>query len=162
MAKNQNKKVKKVKKQSTIGTAFRRMFGIQKKQLSFQEEEALQSPARAAARNFFHKPMAVIGLVLFLLIFLCVMIGPYFMPIDLGYSDSNLANIAPGYSMMKVPQAMLDEGVEDIIGGPTVGIGLSKAGKVYSWGYTRISKTIDMKDIPAELTTGDVAIKHLA
>ena len=159
MAKNKDKKTK---KPSTIGTALRRMFGIQKKQLSFQEEEALQSPARAAARNFFHKPMAVIGLVMFLVIFLCVMIGPYFMPIDLGYSDSNLANIAPGYSMMKVPKKLLEEGVEDILGGPTFGVGLSKAGKVYSWGYTQISKTIDMKDIPEELTTGEVDIKHLA
>ena len=37
------------KKSSTIGSALRRMFGLQKKQLSFQEEEALQSPGRVSA-----------------------------------------------------------------------------------------------------------------
>ena len=49
------------KKSSTIGSALRRMFGMQKKQLSFQEEEALQSPGRVIARNFFHRPTAVFG-----------------------------------------------------------------------------------------------------
>ena len=49
------------KKSSTIGSALRRMFGLQKKQLSFQEEEALQSPGRVVARNFFHRPTAVFG-----------------------------------------------------------------------------------------------------
>ena len=36
------------KKSSTIGSALRRMFGLQKKQLSFQEEEALQSPGKVS------------------------------------------------------------------------------------------------------------------
>lgn len=40
------------KKSSTIGSALRRMFGLQKKQLSFQEEEALQSPGKVVAKNF--------------------------------------------------------------------------------------------------------------
>ena len=152
----------KKKKTSTIGMALRQMFGLQKKELSFQEEEALQSPGRTAARNFFHKPLAVIGLVVFLLIFVLVMVGPYFMPIDLGYSDSNLKNIAPGYNMMSVPKQMREEGVANIQGGPTFGIGLSNAGKVYTWGYTQISKTIDMKEVPAELTTGEINVQHLA
>ncbi len=91
------------KKSSTIGSALRRMFGMQKKQLSFQEEEALQSPGRVIARNFFHRPTAVFGVVVFLAIFLFVMIGPIFMPINLGYSDASLANISPGYFMMDVP-----------------------------------------------------------
>lgn len=39
------------KKSSTIGSALRRMFGMQKKQLSFQEEEALQSPGRVIAQK---------------------------------------------------------------------------------------------------------------
>ena len=150
------------KKSSTIGSALRRMFGLQKKQLSFQEEEALQSPGRVVARNFFHRPTAVFGLVVFVLIFLFVMIGPIYMPINLGYSDSSLANISPGYYMMDVPKQLISEGIQDIIAGPTYGFGLSNTGKIYSWGYTRVSDAIDMKDIPAELTDGSVDIAFLA
>lgn len=150
------------KKSSTIGSALRRMFGLQKKQLSFQEEEALQSPGRVVAKNFFRRPTAVFGLVVFLAIFLFVMIGPAYMPINLGYSDSTLANISPGYFMMDVPSQLISEGVHDIIAGPTYGLGLSESGKVYSWGYTRVSDVIDMKNIPAELTDGSVDIAFLA
>ena len=146
------------KKSSTIGSALRRMFGLQKKQLSFQEEEALQSPGKVVAKNFFRRPTAVFGLVVFIVIFLFVMIGPIYMPINLGYSDSTLANISPGYFMMDVPSQLISEGVHDIIAGPTYGLGLSESGK----GYTRISDVIDMKNIPAELTDGSVDIAFLA
>lgn len=150
------------KKTSTIGAAFARMFGMQKKERSFMEEEALQSPSRVAARNFFHRPTAVFGLVVFIMIFLLVMIGPYFMPIDLGHSDSNLTNIAPGYNMMSVPKQMRQEGVADIAAGQTYGIGLSKAGKIYTWGYTKVSDAIDLKNLPEELTNGSVNVKFMA
>lgn len=150
------------KKKSTLGSAIRRMFGMEKKQLSFQEEEALQSPGRVIARNFFHRPTAVVGLVVFLAIFLFVMVGPFFLPIDLGYSDSTLANIAPGYNMMRIPDQMLKEGVKDIAPGATYGIGLSNAGKVYTWGYTKVTNTIDLQTVPVELTTGEVDIAFMA
>ena len=114
------------------------------------------------AKNFFRRPTAVFGLVVFLAIFLFVMIGPAYMPINLGYSDSTLANISPGYFMMDVPSQLISEGVHDIIAGPTYGLGLSESGKVYSWGYTRVSDVIDMKNIPAELTDGSVDIAFLA
>lgn len=150
------------KKTSTLGAALARMFGFQKKERSFLEEEALQSPGRVAARNFFHRPTAVFGLTVFLLIFVLVMVGPYFMPIDLGHSDSNLANIAPGYNMMSVPRQMREEGIADIAAGQTYGIGLSEAGKIYTWGYTRVSNAIDLNQIPEELTTGEVDVQYMA
>ena len=149
-------------KTSTIGAALARMFGLQKTERNFMEEEALQSPGRVAARNFFHRPTAVFGLVVFLLIFVIVMVGPYFMPIDLGYADSNLANIAPGYGMMSVPKQMRKEGIADIAAGQTYGIGLSDAGKIYTWGYTKVSNTIDLKNLPEELTNGEVDVTHMA
>ncbi len=153
----------KEKKTSTLGDALRRMLGIKpKKQLNFEEEEALQSPTKVIVNNFFHRPTAVFGLVVFVAIFLFVMVGPHFMPIDLGHSDSNLANIAPGYSMMKVPKRMIKEGIEDITAGQTYGIGLSQAGKIYTWGNTKVSNTIDLKNVPHELTTGEVKVAHMA
>ena len=64
--------------------------------------------------------------------------------------------------MMDVPKQLISEGIQDIIAGPTYGFGLSNTGKIYSWGYTRVSDSIDMKDIPAELTDGSVDIAFLA
>ncbi len=150
------------KKTSTIGAALGRMFGMKKVERNFMEEEALQSPGRVAASNFFHRPTAVFGLVVFLAIFLSVMIGPYFMPIDLGHADSNLANIAPGYNMMSIPSQMRKEGIADITAGQTYGMGLSEAGKIYTWGYTKVSNTIDLKNVPQELTTGEIDVEHMA
>ena len=152
----------KEKKTSTFGAVLGRMFGFKKKELNFQEEEALQSPGRVTARNFFHRPTAVFGLLVFAAIFLFVMVGPYFMPIDLGHSDSNLANIAPGYNMMNIPDEMIKEGIADIVAGQTYGVGLSEEGKIYTWGYTKVSNTIDLKDVPVELTTGEVNVVYMA
>ncbi len=150
------------KKTSTIGAAFARMFGLKKQERNFMEEEALQSPGRVAVRNFFSRPTAVFGLVVFVAIFILVMVGPYFMPIDLGHADSNLANVAPGYNMTSIPKQMIKEGVTDIAAGSTYGIGLSDAGKVYTWGYTRVSDTIDLENVPEELTTGEVDVEFMA
>ena len=91
------------KKKSTIGLALRRMFGIKPKDArTLEEEEALQSPARVVAQNFFHKKTALFGVIIFLIIFLAVMILPHYMPIDLGYSDSTLANICLLYTSRSV------------------------------------------------------------
>ena len=153
---------KQEKKQSTFGTVLRRMFGLQKKERSFMEEEALQSPGRVAARNFFHKPTAVFGLVVFLIIFVFVMVGPYIWVIDLGQSDSSMVNIGPGLNMMSVPKEMIQNGVRDIVPGATYGLGADQNGRVYSWGYTKVTSTIDLSQIPAELTDGTIHVAYLA
>lgn len=151
------------KKKSTMGSALRRMLGLrEKKELNFQEEEALQSPGRVVARNFFHRPTAVFGLVGFLLVFLFVMVGPHFFPMDLGYTDASLTNIAPSQSMMKVPGALVEAGIRDINPGSTYGLGVDNNGKVYSWGYTKVTDSIDIKEIPVELTDGSVNVVQIA
>ena len=134
----------KQKKCSFFGVVLKKMFGIKTNELNFMEEEALQSPGRVAARNFFHKPTAVFGLVVFLIIFVFVMVGPCFFPIDLGYTDASLTNIGPGYDMMDVPEELLNEGVVDIVAGPTYGLGVGASGTVYTWGHTRVSDAINI------------------
>ena len=42
-------------------------------------------------------------LVLFIVIFLCCVVLPFFYPIDLYYQDVTQANVAPGFSMLNVP-----------------------------------------------------------
>ena len=165
------------KKSSTIGSALRRMFGLQKKQLSFQEEEALQSPGKVVAKNFFRRPTAVFGLVVFIVIFLFVMIGPIYMPINLGYSDSTLANISPGYFMMDVPSQLISEGVHDIIAGLTDGsvdiaflaagsdhaVAIDEENNFYFWGNTRLRQDAyeSNSDLNGALRRGELEVKQL-
>ena len=79
-----------------LGQWFKRVFFGPHKELSFMEEEALQSPLRTIVDNFFSKKLSVFGLVVFILIFLFVMLGPIFVPIDLSYQDNTQINVAPG------------------------------------------------------------------
>ncbi len=147
------------RRQSFGMMVFTRLFGFgPKKELSFAEEEALQSPGRMVLQNFLHKRTAMFGLVVFLLIFAFVMIGPIFMPIDLGYADASQANIAPGLNMMKVPSELKKTGVADIAVGPNYSIGVDSEGEMYIWGYTRITDTIDMSDIPDEVQEADIVL----
>ena len=152
----------KQKKPSTFVTSIKRMLGIKNAELNFMEEEALQSPGRVAARNFFSKPTATFGLVVFAIILLFVLIGPIFMPIDLGYTDASLVNIGPGYNMMKVDGQLKKEGIVDLVAGPTYGLGVSTTGSVYVWGHTRVSDTINIKNLPEEIVNNTVDVVNLA
>ena len=49
---------------------FARLFGNRNKQLSFMEEEQLQSPTRMIVRNFLNNKLGMSGLIVFLCIFL--------------------------------------------------------------------------------------------
>lgn len=140
--------MKKEKKNRT--TIFTRLFGNRNKTMSFMEEEQLQSPGRTMLLNFLHNKLGMIGLIVFLIIFLFVMIGPHFLPIDLSYSDNTQTNVPPTMSMMDIPKE-LEGNVADITPGTTYGLGVSKDGKVYTWGYTKITDVIDLANIPEEV-----------
>ena len=73
------------KKKSTL---FTRLFGNRNKVTDFMTEEQLQSPGRLILKNFLHNRLGMIGLIVFLLIFLLVMIGPKFYTLDLSYQDN--------------------------------------------------------------------------
>ena len=97
----------------------------------------------------------MIGLIVFLLIFLLVMIGPKFYTLDLSYQDNTQLNVAPGMNMMSIPDGMKHK-VADISPGTTYGVGVDTDGKVYTWGYTRITETIDLKNIPEEVQNAKI------
>lgn len=104
-----------------------------KKQLSILEEEQVQSPFKTMMKNFLGKKLTLIGITIYLIIFLSCMILPFFFPVDLTAQDSTQQNMAPGYSFMKVPADLKNNAVK-IDAGSNYAIGIDKKGKLYLWG----------------------------
>jgi peptide/nickel transport system permease protein len=135
------------KRKSTAAAAAQRMvFGG----LPQEEEELMQSPVRMVVKSFLHDKIAMIGLILFLFIFLCCVVLPFFFPIDLYYQDVTQSNVAPGFGMLKVPSD-LQGNAAMISSGSTFSVGLDKDGYVYEWGTFPTDK---LKNIPSTEETG--------
>lgn len=135
---------------------LKRMLLRSRPELSLEEEEKIQTPIRQMVANFTHKPLAMIGLVVFLAIFVFVCVGPHYWPLDLSDQDASLVNLPPSNNMMKTPQEMLDAGIADIAAGNTYGIGIDVDGKIYVWGHSRITDKVDLADIPQEVRQADI------
>ena len=146
----------KQKKEFFLVRWFKRCVLGSRDELPLEEEEKIQTPMRAMVQSFLHKPLAMIGLTVFIAIFIFVLIGPKFWPLDLSDQDASLVNLPPSSNMMKVPDALLKAGVADISSGNTYGLGVDKSGKLYIWGHTKITDKIDMADFPEKLKTEKV------
>lgn len=123
------------KRNSTFGASIRRMFTPHKEEKSLLEEEQMQSPFRTIVKNFVSNKLAMIGVIVFLLIFLSCMIIPIFAPFDPLYQDTTQQNVSPGFNMMDYPSE-LKGNVKQISVGSTFAVGLDNDGKVYVWGKT--------------------------
>ena len=95
------------KKEFFLVRWFKRCFLGDRPELSDEEEERIQTPVRAMVANFVHRPLAMIGLIVFLAIFVFVMVGPHIWVLDLSEQDSTLTNLPPSHNMMEVPKALL-------------------------------------------------------
>ncbi len=135
---------------------LKRLFGKRDAELDIMQEEALQSPMRTIIRNFTENRLAMGGLIIFLIIFLTVLIGPLFNPIDLSEKEETQINVAPGMKMLDVPDE-LNGNVKEISAGSTYSVGVDNDGKVYIWGYTRVSSKIDLAEkMPSQEELGKV------
>ncbi len=148
------------KKEFFLVRWFKRCVLGDRAELSTEEEERIQTPMRAMLSSFVHKPLAMIGLFVFLAIFVFVLVGPRFWPLDLSEQDATLTNLPPSSDMMNVPEELLETGIADIASGNTYGIGTDVNGKLYIWGHTRVTDKIDMADIPQEVLDADIV--HIA
>ncbi len=144
------------KKEFFLVRWIKRCFLGERKELSYEEEERIQTPMRAMVNNFIHRKLAMAGLIVFLSIFVFVMIGPKFWPLDLSDQDASLTNLPPSNNMMTIPEEMLKAGIADIASGNTYGIGTDVNGEIYMWGHTRITDKIDVADIPDEVLNADI------
>ena len=137
----------------------KRMFLGASKELTAEQMfaiENLESPTKMAVKTFFRRKIAVTALVVLVAMFLFVFIAPVFMPMDINYTDSLQANIAPTYSMLRVP-AGLKNNVRDINGFSNFTVGVSNDNTLYMWGYTKDAlKKTDLSDFPEGIKEGEV------
>lgn len=115
-----------------------------------EEDELMQSPVRMVVQSFLHDKIAMIGLILFLVIFLCCIVLPFFFPIDLYYQDVTQSNVAPGFGMLNVP-SQLQGNAQMVSSGSTFSVGIDKDGNVYEWGTFPTEK---LKNIPSSSEMG--------
>lgn len=112
---------------------FKRMFLGSSRELTVSDER-YDSPGKLAVKRFFRKPIATAAVIVLLLMFLFVFVGPLFAPVDLSYMESMHPNVAPTNNMMAIPNAMKD-GAASISSRGTFTLGLDTDGKLYTWGY---------------------------
>ena len=93
----------KKRRKSTVGAATKKMFlgGAMT-----EEQEEVLTPIQMVFRGFIQDKVAMAGAICFVFIFLCCIIIPFFMPIDMYYQDVTQANVAPGFGMLKVPKGL--------------------------------------------------------
>lgn len=138
---------------------FTNMFGGRDKMYMLEEEfandnkfieEDIQSPFMTTVRTFASDKTAMFGLIIFILILLAVLIGPKIYPIDLSFTETSQQNVAPGRDLMKYPKE-IEGKIKDISVGPTFSVGVTDDGQVKLWGKTKITPTIDLKQIPENI-----------
>ena len=81
-------------------------------------------------RDSFRRKIAVVALIVLVSLFLLVFIGPLFCPMDLSFTDSNQANLAPVFNMRSVPSA-LKKDIANISGFANFTVGVSKDNNLY-------------------------------
>ena len=153
-----NKENKNTAKKSFFLTRWlKRMFiGERLTETDIMAVEKIESPSVMAVKAFFRRKLAVVALVVLIAMFLLVFIGPLVIPMNLNYTDPLQANIAPNYTMLKVPGAMADD-VKTISSFSDFTVGVSNEGELFLWGNANNALTgIDLTQIPEEVTEGKV------
>jgi len=144
---------------ATLGSWFKRMFFGASKELADSDKfsvENIDSPSKMAVKSFFRRKLAVVALIILVGLFLFVFLGPVFIPMDINYTDANLANLPPNYTMLKVPSD-LDGKVKNINGFADFTVGVSTDNTLYIWGSTYDALSdVEYSDFPEEIKEGNV------
>ena len=110
---------------------------------NIMQEELVQSPGRTALRNFLARKLSIVGMIIFLFVFLACMLLSFFFPIDLGYTDSTRMDLPPAFNYISLPNA-LKNNAKVVDFGSTFGAGADRNGKLYMWGTmpTRVRNNV--------------------
>lgn len=143
-------------KKSTMGKAAQKMLvgGMT------EEQEAVLTPIQMVFRSFIGDKIAMAGVCCFLLIFLCCVILPVFLPIDMYYQDVTQANVAPGFGMLKVPGSLAGNAKQLSIGS-TFSVGIDEKGNVYEWGNFPTDKLKKLPKDMGKLTQVSAGLDHI-
>ena len=125
------------------------------------EEELVQSPGRTAMRNFFARKLSIIGMSVFIFIFLSCFILSFILPIDLNYTDSTRQNLPPALNYLSIPKA-LSKNIKAMDFGSTFGAGLDLNGGLHMWGTLpdKVAKNVPQDMGPLKLIT--CGLDHIA
>ena len=125
-----------------------------RKRAEWEGVEEIESPSRLLRRAFFGKKTAIIALIFLFSLFAFVFIAPSFVSLDINYTDPLQQNVAPGYSLRKIPKSLKKQ-VVYIDGFSDFTVGISKQGKLYVWGNTKDRlKGSDLKKLPEAVKNG--------
>lgn len=127
------------KKRASFG---RRLLGLfipsirKEAEKNILEEEALQTPIKTIAKNFFRNKLGIFGLLLFACIFLFSFVGSALTRSDFNYTELTVANTRPGRNYLNVPSALRKnaDNIKKISSGTTFSVALTKDGKLHIWG----------------------------
>ena len=139
---------------TTLGRLGRRVvFGSRGDEIETYDID-IESPGHRVVRAFFRRGRAVAALGILLSLFAFVLIAPRFLPMNINETDMLSANIAPNFSMLRVPRALSGQ-VKDISGFSHFTVGLDRSGGVHVWGYTQNPLSgRDIAELPPALSQG--------
>lgn len=153
---NKNQKTNKKRTPSFVSVLARMFLGGRSEKVMTVENERYDSPTKLAVKRFFRKPLALSAVILLASMFIFVLVGPLFAPIDLSYTESMHTNIAPNMSMMKLPAEMKDS-PRVISSRGSFTLGVDKNGKTHIWGYYYSpSPEKDVMNIPPEVLNANI------
>lgn len=153
------------KKKSTLSLMLHRLLFGRKQDLNLEssilEEEQVISPMKTIVKNFKSNKLSMTGLVIFIMIFLIVFIGPNFIKLDTSYQEVTQQNLAPSKSFMKIPKD-LDGNVRQISVGSSYSLGISNDGELYVWGQPtkKMEETIPSQEEMGELVQVSAGLDH--
>lgn len=122
---------------------------FKKKKKDVMVEDDIQTPFRTILNVFLSNKVAMTAFFIFFGIFLLVLIGPLFNPLDLSYVETTQANIAPGFDILPLPNGL--KNIKTLSVGSTFSAAVDENGKIFVWGKTNISKKVDIRKIPKEV-----------
>lgn len=131
MAKNSKKS------KSSFGSTLKHLFIPDKKnERTSLEEEALQTPMKTILKHFFRSKLGIIGLVLFVAVFVFSFLGAAIVELNVNYTELTVANIRPGTNYLKYPKELAGNGakIQKIASGSSFSLALLDDGSLRIWG----------------------------
>lgn len=112
--------------------------------------EAIDSPGKEIIKNFFSNKLALAALIIVIIMFFLVLVGPSIWPMDVNYTQGFHQNLSPGYNFTKIPKS-ISKDIKDISSFSYFSVGISNDGKMGVWGNTKIPNSptkSNLKDYP--------------